>query len=456
MTRCSKLLLLFSVASIGGVAALGACGPDLGDGNGLEGCDVADQLGCTSDKVCEEVEGGDPACFDPVLLVGDVHDASTDAPIADARVVAVDEQGLAISQAGFTRVDGSYRLQVPVTRDVNGAPVSRVFRVRVEAKDYVPLPRAPLDTPTFDAKAALGPPFELVDEKASLGLIRMTDTAGKGTVSGRILGDEPRGTLVVIGTATGLADLDGDYMVFNVSAGNLKVQAFKQGANFDIGTGVLNASDTLKLDLAKNDQLPSKVSGTLTGATGPTSVILVQEDTFDPVRVRGEAPPGLRVDGVTTEFALSGVPNGKWIVLPGFYNDDLVRDPNDAVGGTPIAKVTVNGFDVQLMMPLAVVPSLDVISPGANAIDTVAGTPKLIWEADPMADAYHVEVYTMLGVLVWETTGAFAPGDGKPATVDYTGDPLEHGGLYQFRATSLTSGKPLRATEDLKGLFTYQ
>lgn len=447
--------VLFSLSCAAALAAVGACGPDLGDG-GIDGCDVERQLGCSGGTVCETVEGGEPACFEPVILIGELHDASTDAPIADARIIAVDEAGLAVSVAALSRVDGSYRLQVPVTRDASGAPMTRLFKLRVEAQDYLPFPRAPLDTPTFDAKAALAPTFEITDERASVGLIRLTDTGLNGTVSGSIVSDDPRGALVIVSGATGMADLDGAFVVFNVKPGNLKVLAFKQGRNFDVGTTVLDASGSAKVDLAANEQPTAAVSGTITGATTPTSVVLVQEDTFDPVTVRGETPPGLRVDGVTTTFSVSGVPNGKYVVLPAIFNDGVVRDPNDAVGGTPLAKVTVNGSPVALTMPLAVKPALAIVSPGANVIDTVAGTPKLLWEADAGADSYHVEVFTMLGAPVWETTGNFDPGDGKPATVDYTGDPLDHGGLYQFRVTSVSMGQPLRRTEDLKGLFAYQ
>ena len=455
MKQRPRLGILFSLSCVAALSAVGACGPDLGDG-GIEGCDVAKQLGCAGGTVCEEIEGGDPACFEPVVLVGELHDASTEKPIGDARVIAVDEAGLAISAATITRVDGSYRLQVPVTRDASGAPVSRLFKLRIEAEGYLPFPRAPLDTPTFDTKAAVAPSFEITDERASVGLIHLTDTGGDGTITGRITSDDPRGTLVVVAGATGMADLDGEYVVYNVKPGNLKVLAFKQGVNFDIGTANLLASSSEEVDLASNAQPTGVVSGIVSGATSPTSVILVLEDTFDPVTVRGEAPPGLRIEGVSTTFSVAGVPNGKYVVLPGFYDDGLVRDPNDAVGGTPLAKITVNGSNVALDMPLAVKQALDVVSPGANTIDTVAGTPKLLWEADPSADAYHVEVFTMLGAPVWETTGAFAPADGKPATVDYAGPPLEHGGLYQFRVTSTLTGAPLRRTEDLKGLFAYQ
>lgn len=455
MKRRTWLGFLLSLSSVAVVSTIGACGPDLGDG-GIDGCDVARQLGCAGGTVCEPVEGGEPACFEPVVLIGEVHDASTKAPIGEARVIAIDDAGLAISVAARSRVDGSYRLQVPVTRDASGAPMARAFKLRIEAQDYLQFPRAPLDTPAFDAKAAIAPTFEIADERASVGLIRLTDTGLLGTITGRIIADDPRGTLVVVAGATGLSDLDGEYVVNNVKPGNLKVLAFKQGVNFDVGTTTLDASSTEEVELTANEQKTGEVSGTLTGATAPTSVILVQEDTFDPVTVRGEAPPGLRVDGVTTAFSITGVPNGKYVVLPGFFNDGLVRDPNDAVGGTPLATVTVTGSPVAIMTPLAVKPALGVVSPGANAIDTVAGTPKLLWEVDPNADAYHVEVFTMLGAPVWETMGQFDPGDGKPATVDYTGDPLDHGGLYQFRVTSVSMGKPLRRTEDLKGLFAYQ
>jgi hypothetical protein len=261
MNRRTSSLLACSLLASGALATAGACDSGLGGGKPIQGCDVTDQLGCTSDKVCEEVEGGDPACFLPIVLVGDVHDASTDAPIKDARLIAVDDAGLAISKAGSSGVDGSFHLQVPAKRDATGAPLSRVFRLRIEAEDYLPYPRPPLETPSFDAKAAVAPAFELEDPSASIGLIHLSDTSLAGTVRGSVLADEPRGTLVVIGASTGMADLDGKFVVFNVKPGNLKIQAFKQGTNFDVGAAALEASSTTSVDVTENDQPTSTVSG---------------------------------------------------------------------------------------------------------------------------------------------------------------------------------------------------
>ena len=49
-------------------------------------CTIGDPSSCSSGLVCEEVQGGDPTCFAPVVVRGQVFDATTDAGIAGARL----------------------------------------------------------------------------------------------------------------------------------------------------------------------------------------------------------------------------------------------------------------------------------------------------------------------------------------------------------------------------------
>jgi hypothetical protein len=187
------------------------------------------------------------------------------------------------------------------------------------------------------------------------------------------------------------------------------------------------------------------------GGSTTTSVILVVNDTFDETLARGEAPPGLRVSGISGAWSIANVPNGTYAVLAAFENDGLVRDPDTSIGGTMIQRITVP--DQLTVDGFKVTGALDVVSPGATEAEIVSGTPTFTWEDDTSEDAYDVEVYDALGNLVWNTNGVFDPGGNDPATVEYGGPALTSGMYYQFRATSLAGGVPISRTEDLKGVF---
>jgi len=53
-------------------------------------CVVGTSEGCESHLVCEEVEGGQPACFGAFEVRGKVFDMSTNAGVAGATIVGLD------------------------------------------------------------------------------------------------------------------------------------------------------------------------------------------------------------------------------------------------------------------------------------------------------------------------------------------------------------------------------
>src|SRR5262245_23973615 len=100
------------------IAMLAACGGD--DGK----CDVITSSGCDDGKVCAHVAGSDtPKCFAPVEVHGKVIDLGTNAGVANARVVAVDVNGTAVSGVAISGSDGTYKLPVPVERAADGTPM---------------------------------------------------------------------------------------------------------------------------------------------------------------------------------------------------------------------------------------------------------------------------------------------------------------------------------------------
>lgn len=457
-----RIRLLFYLAAFLGVVS-GACGDDEdGDGGSEPACSPEQQTGCVTGQVCEEVEGGKPACFIPIFVEGRVFDLVSNAGIADARVVARDENQAAISPVVRTDANGAYSLQVPAKRDANGNPLSRIFTLRADAKDYQGFPKPPRVALPLDIKdAASADKPVLKTPVTDIGLLKLLDTSGLGSVSGSVNADVPGGTLVVAGGATGVADRDGTFVVFNVPTGSQTVSGYKQGLNLTPATATVTAGqEATGVVLTKASDATATVSGSvqIVNAMGgsSTSVILVLEDTFDPDLIRGEAPPGLRAGNVSGSFSISGVPDGRYVVLAAFENDGLVRDPDTSIGGTEIVHITVAGANQSISEGFKVTGALAVISPGAETIEAVSGTPTFRWEDDSSEDEYDVQVYDALGTLVWETTGDFDPGGSAPAEVAYGGPPLTSGMIYQFRATSIKGGVPISSTEDLKGVFVFQ
>ncbi len=446
----------------------GACG-DSGGGGGGGGsghgggavCDAIRQTGCTMGQACEVVNGGQPACFDPVSVKGKIFDFVTLAAIGGTRIVARDENGAALSDVAVSAPDGTYSLAVPAMRDAAGKPVARSFTLRADASGYQSFPLPPRIALPLDLAEAVGTPLVLQKPNSDIALFALADTTGLGTVSGDVLVDLPGGTLVDANGHTGVADRTGHFTVFNVPAGTASLAGYKKGTNFDPASATIAAgAETKDVKLTANARPASNVSGSVQivnpmGGTA-TSVILVLEDTFNATLLRGETPPGLRAGNVTGAFSIDGVPDGQYVVLAAFENDGLVRDPDTGIGGTQIVHLTVSGANQSISQGFKVTGALAVVSPGANAIDTVSGNVTFTWERDTSNTGYHVQVFDTFGIQVWESTGPFDQGGNKPATVAYGGPPLTSGMLYQFRATSLKNTTPLSSTEDLKGVFIYK
>lgn len=446
------------------------CGDDSDDGaNGGGGaaasCSPDTEVGCPTGQVCEEVESGEPACFDPVLIEGRVFDLQTDAAVSGARVVARNASYVAISPVATSGADGRYRLAVPTRRDRAGQPVSEPFTLRADAAAYQSFPTPPrvaLPLSSADAEpVGETTGYLLANATTDVGLIALPSSAGLGSISGSVITDRPGSALVVAGGVTGVADADGTFVLFNVPAGSQRVSAYLQGANFtSVQADVAPSALTANVTLQESGAATATVSGSLSIVNGgdgdDTSVLLALEETFIESVARGEAPPGLRAAPVSGAFSIAGVPDGRYVVLAAFENDRLVRDPDTSIGGTQIQHIEVAGSSVALDASFKVTGALAVVSPGADGLEQTSATPTFVWEDDSSEDAYLVVVYDAFGTEVWQTTGNFDPGGNKDATVDYAGPSLEPGMIYQFRATSIKDGTPISSTEDLLGVFTVE
>jgi hypothetical protein len=470
--------MIFGISIFASCALLAACGGDDAETTSPTtksppACDVMAQTGCAEGLACEAVQGKDSACFAPLTLKGRVFDSvsANHDGIAGARVVARDANDAAVSTVAISAADGTYSLAVPAPRDAEGVPLQQQYTLRADASGYDTFPRAPRIAIPIELSTATGDPPAIQSAATDIGLIPLPDVATLGSVSGKIVGDvsdvngdplRPGGALIVAGSATAIADREGSFVVFNVPAGEVEVQGYAQGLEIaPESVSVVADKETPNVELELTGEATATISGAVQivnpGAGTATSVILVLENTFNANAARGEAPRGLRAGNVTGAWSIAGVPNGRYVVLAAFENDDLVRDPDTSIGGTQLVHITVaGGANQDLADSFKVTGALAVKSPGASTIDEVSGTPEFEWEDDSSEDKYQLQVFDALGNLTWEDLSV--PGVSGAQTVkrSYGGPALVPGMIYQFRATSLKKGVPLSSTEDLKGVFLYK
>lgn len=451
--------LLFAIAAIG-------CGDD-GDGP----CNPSANSGCEDGLVCEVVTGGEPACFAPLVMRGDVFDVENDGAIEGARVVALDVNGTPRTSVAVTDAEGDYELRIPSERNAEGVPVAVNVSLRVDAATYQSFPFGIRQAIPIDTTAAVKNADNIYVVESALtrvGLLKLTGDVGTGSIAGKVeVPPSTNGVLVVAETAntpgsghSAIADTNGDYVIFNLPAGEYTVRAYAQGANYVPGMVSLAAAQKANLDLALSDAAASNVSGTVTLVEGamPTSVILVVASTFNEVLARGETPPGLRAPGpgvapnIEGPWAIEGVPAGRYVVLAGFENDGGVRDQS-GTGNTALVFIDVaEAADLPIDASFKVTTAIPMVGPGADAPEAVTAAPTLTWMKDSSAKDYHVQVFDALGNVTMDHHTM----DGAITSVPYSG-PLVPGMYYQFRVTSYDDAMPtpfqLASTEDLRGVF---
>ncbi|UCE62210.1 MAG: hypothetical protein JSU63_10960, partial [Phycisphaerales bacterium] len=259
---------------------------------------------------------------------------------------------------------------------------------------------------------------------------------------------------------------EGKYTVFNVPAGTYEVRGYAAGVQLVPATATLQAGEErVDVDLTESEDPLSVVSGNVQIVNAPggavTSVVLAVENTFVEAAGRGAVPPGLRVGNVTGVFTFEGVPDGPYVVLAAFENDDLVRDPDQTIGGTATVRIEIPdpslGNTVDLPEGFKVTGALSVVAPGADVPEQVlTPTPILEWEDDSSEEGYEIHVFDAFGDEIWDDE--IGPVSGSPTvTHAYSGPALEPGMFYQFRVTSFRERDEQRTaistTEDLEGVF---
>jgi hypothetical protein len=270
------------------------------------------------------------------------------------------------------------------------------------------------------------------------------------------------------GAAVGYSDADCNYTIFNVSPGEYSVSGYAAGLQVDASSASVSAGEeSAGVNLAASDASLAVVSGSVQIVNAPggltTSVVLAVESTFQENVARGEVPPGLRAGNVDGFFTIGNVPNGRYVVLAAFENDELVRDPDESIGGTQVVHIEVPdpefGSIITLSEGFKVTEALGVVQPGANGPEAVSTqTPTLEWDDDSSEDGYTIAVYDAFGEEIW-TDDIEGVSGSQTVTHTYGGPSLEAGMYYQFRVTSYRDTNDGRVsistTEDLKGVFVF-
>ncbi len=172
---------------------------------------AAELLGGRTDRVRRAAGvrggGGRPA---RLLRAGDPEGArlrlARRARPSRARVLARDPSDAVISRVAVTGADGTYELVVPARRDASGAPVEANITLRADAQAYETFPKAPRVALPIDLSTAAGKPLAIESAATEISLLPLSDSEGLGSISGVVHADQPGGTLLVAGGATGAAD----------------------------------------------------------------------------------------------------------------------------------------------------------------------------------------------------------------------------------------------------------
>ena len=448
-------------------------------------CTPSDEAPCATGLVCEaraEASGEDAfICAGPVEIHGMVIDALDESPIADARIIALDDTGAPVSDVAISDADGHYVLPIAVPRDTDGNPATALtLTLSGTALDYQIDPsglQPAFPVSTADVMEVEDDPDDDTDDNLSVienasttvALLPLDNPSGF-TVAGRVAteADETGGTLVVAEGSTGtytIADRSGAFTLFNVATGSNTLRGYRGGLQVVPETVDVSADlDGVVLELAGEGL--ATVSGSVNIVNAPggssTSVVLIPSALFSEVFEFGPVPFGLRAPepglapDVSSAWTIEGVPEGTYKVIASLENDDLVRDPDTSIAGTEILEITVAAGEViDLQAGFKVTEALAVVGPGSDGPEEVTGTPAFEFADDSSEDLYEVVVHDALGNEIWRDDQIPGVSGSATVVVDYGGPALDPGMYYRFRATSYKDGVPLSRTEDLRGVFVY-
>jgi hypothetical protein len=434
---------------------------------------------CAPNLRCASIVNGENRCFGAVILRGTVADTTSSAAITNAHIIALDDEGAAVTDVAVSSAQGTYKVEIPVDRNVDGTPVADNFTLSASAQDFQAFPSGIRVALPINAQESIvdGERYIIDNALTAIGLIplpagaRFSIDGGIAPLPAAVAGTLS-GVLIVANEASGshtaISDKSGSFTIFNVPAGTFDIRGYAANLQLEKTSATLSNAAVSGVVLPQIADATTTVSGNIQIVNAPggalTSVILVVEETFDETVARGELPRGLRaprtgIPNVDGNFTIEGVPEGRYVALAAYENDDLVRDPDANIGGTGFVHLTVERGVATLTLSdsFKVTEALAIQSPGANGPESVAAAPTLRWADDSSEDWYDLRVFDAFGVEVWNRLNFVAPKGESIVSVPYEG-PLVAGMYYQFRVSSWRQpggGTPsaISMTEDLRGVF---
>ena len=475
----SRLTFSFLLCwTLSGVIACGSSDDDKTPGPGDSCQPAASGSDCREGLSCDPLaDGSGNVCGAPLTLRGKVEDAASGAAINGARVIALNAEGTPVGDVAQSDSDGAYQLSVPALRNPDGSISEQSsWKLVVAAQGYQIFPAGPRPAVPISGQQASGDPAVIDAANTQVALLSLPDASALDRqIAGKLGGSAAGGTLVVaeggpVPAPYGIAARDGSFVIFNVPAGEFEIAAYRQGAEFERTRADTRAGSTSDLALNARESTLAPVTGNVNIVNAPggskTSVVLVPESVFDSTLERGPVPLGLRapkppeLPSISGAFTIEGVPQGKYVVLAAFENDQLVRDPDASIGGTDLQHVDMAGSSVSMAESFKITEQLAIVGPGAEQPEAVSGTPVFRWADDSSEDRYELELYSALGDLIWSDRAI--PGVSGSSTVErtYAGPALAPGMIYQFRVTSFRDKRgvatAISRSEDLRGVFSYQ
>ncbi len=452
-----------------------------GDYYCVAACDPTLPDACDDGYTCEPIsdQGNRTACVTKVYLKGKVLDLTTDAAVKDALVMAQNTTDGSGTDVAKTASDGSWKLEIRVPRNSHGDPATgAIYILYASAKNYLPYPSAfrpaiPVTLTQFDPETADDPhsAWQFSSPLTDIGLLPVKENEkDRPSISGTV-SDAGSGALVVAECATppcpyGYTDKQGGFTIFNVAAGDYTVAAYRKGLYRERKSVTVASSDVKDITLGPVDFAGGTVTGSVNIVNAPggsqTSVVLIPESTFHETLVVGIIAPGLRAPeppiapNITGSFSITGIPEGRYVVLAAYENDGLVRDPDPNIAGTQIVHFEISATETTKQLEsFKVTEALAVVKPGATGPEEVSGIPIFEWADDSSEDAYTFKLYNTYGDLVWEKD---LPGESgsETVTLTYEGPALQSGMYYQWKVTSIRKGGPISTTEDLLGIFFFK
>jgi len=425
-----------------------------------ESCDAT--MLCEGALVCEPAVAGGSICGVPFIVAGRAVDAASGLGVANATVLLIDEQELAVTDLVTTAADGRFEVTLSVARGAGGIPSDASKpTLRIDATAYASHPNLIEDAlvvvPSTAARAVDSTSYKTPESDVTARLVPYNPGGTVHTISGRVTATTASGQLIVAhGTAsmrpTALSDRDGDFVLFNVPAGMHDVQAYRVGSSGTPLSVDVSSADATGVSLVTTTTTGS-VSGTILFVSSPfpasVTMRLAVADGFVGAFLRGPFVPGVAVS-TSGSYSLTGVPFGDFVVVASDDNDGVIADPDTSLGSSYPQVSIASSSNVMLGGTIRITPAVHLIDPAGPTTMQMGVTSPFRWTDVSGEQAYVVQIYDATGIQKFQSA-ALPPGSGEDQLYQYTGGSLVTGLPYRVNVLALKNGAVIDVVEQRLG-----